>query len=310
MRLSKARDDDLPRRRAEPAQRFPPNGCPIRRERFMRAISGNTCGGSTGRIRHIPSRPASRKAPARSGYTRRVMYRRSLNCTFLLALLIPGSAYASDLLKHLLEQAPDAPPQVLTLALEARDCATELGAAPPSSRLAVLDYSRPSTERRLWLFDLQNERLLHAEYVAHGRNSGENFAHAFSNDEGSHQSSLGLFLTEGTYNGGNGYSLLLDGLEPGTNDHALARRIVMHGADYVNPLQALRQGRLGRSFGCPALRPQVARAVIDELKNGQLLFAYYPDPEWLARSPYLSCSSRLAQRSAPSGDAGKRPAGS
>ena len=167
----------------------------------------------------------------------------------LLSLLLPRSACASELLDHLLEQAPAAPRQVVTLALEARDCATELGAAPPAIRLAVVDYSRPSTERRLWLFDLQSQRLLHDEYVAHGRGSGENFAHTFSNAEGSHQSSLGLFLTEGTYTGGNGYSLRLDGLEPGTNDHARDRLIVMHGADYVNPLQALRQGRLGRSFG-------------------------------------------------------------
>lgn len=227
-------------------------------------------------------------------YTARTMVHPFRNCV-LLALLLPCAAQASNLLDRLLEQAPDVPPQALTLALEARDCAAELGAAPRSTRLAVLDYSLPSTERRLWLFDLQSQRLLLAEYVAHGRGSGGNLAHAFSNVEGSHQSSLGLFLTEGTYNGGNGYSLLLDGLEPGTNDRARERRIVMHGADYVNPLQALRQGRLGRSFGCPALRPQVARTVIDELKGGQLLFAYYPDPAWLARSPYLSCSRRVVQ---------------
>ncbi|HMM67657.1 MAG TPA: murein L,D-transpeptidase catalytic domain family protein [Dokdonella sp.] len=238
------------------------------------------------------------------------MARPTLNPALLLALLLPCAAQASSLLDRLLEQAPDAPPQVLTLALEARDCAAELGAAAPSARLAVVDYSRPSTERRLWLFDLQTQRLLHAEYVAHGRGSGENFAHAFSNVEGSHQSSLGLFRTEGTYIGGNGYSLLLDGLEPGTNDRARERRIVMHGANYVDPLQALRQGRLGRSFGCPALRPQVARAVIDDLKDGQLLFAYYPDPAWLAHSPYLSCSRRVAQHAATQDDAARRPAGS
>ncbi len=232
------------------------------------------------------------------------------NCWLLLCALLPFSARASELLDRLLEQAPDAPAQVVTLALEARDCAAELGAAPPASRLAVVDYSRPSTEKRLWLFDLPSQRLLHAEYVAHGRGSGENLAHAFSNVEGSHQSSLGLFLTDDTYTGGNGYSLRLDGLEPGTNDQARDRLIVMHGASYVNPLQALRQGRLGRSFGCPALRPEVARAVIDDLKNHQLLFAYYPDPAWLARSPYLSCSRRLAQHSAAQNDVAKRPAGS
>ncbi len=232
------------------------------------------------------------------------------NCWLLLCALLPFSACASELLDRLLEQAPDAPPQVVTLALEARDCAAELGAAPPASRLAVVDYSLPSTQRRLWLFDLQSKRLLHAEYVAHGRGSGGNFAHAFSNVEGSHQSSLGLFLTEDTYTGGNGYSLRLDGLEPGTNDQARDRLIVMHGASYVNPAQARRQGRLGRSFGCPALRPEVARAVIDDLKNHQLLFAYYPDPAWLARSPYLGCSRRLVQQTATHDGELKRPGGS
>ncbi len=232
------------------------------------------------------------------------------NCWFLLCALLPFSACASELLDRLLEQAPDASPKVVTLALEARDCAAALGSTPPASRLAVVDYSLPSTKRRLWLFDLQTRRLLHAEYVAHGRGSGENLAHAFSNIEGSHQSSLGLFRTESTYIGGNGYSLRLDGLEPGTNDLARDRLIVMHGANYVNPLQALRQGRLGRSFGCPALRPEVARAVIDDLKNGQLLFAYYPDPAWLARSPYLSCSRRLAQQTAAHVGEGKHPGGS
>ncbi|HQW80453.1 MAG TPA: murein L,D-transpeptidase catalytic domain family protein [Pseudomonadota bacterium] len=231
-------------------------------------------------------------------------------CWPLVCALLPFSACASALLDRLLEQAPDVPPQVLTLALEARDCAAEIGAAPPTSRLAVVDYSRPSTERRLWLFDLPTQRLLHAEYVAHGRGSGENLAHAFSNVEGSHQSSLGLFLTDDTYTGGNGYSLRLDGLEPGTNDQARDRLIVMHGASYVDPVQALRQGRLGRSFGCPALRPVVARAVIDDLKNHQLLFAYYPDPVWLARSPYLGCSRRLTQQATPRDAEATRPVGS
>lgn len=221
--------------------------------------------------------------------------RLSLLLLLLPAVLLPATAPASDLLGRLLQLAPEASPQVLKLALEARDCAAELGAAPPAARLAVVDYSRPSTERRLWLFDLEQGRLLHAEHVAHGRGSGGNLARAFSNIEGSHQSSLGLFLTDDTYHGGNGYSLRMDGLEPGINDRARERLIVMHGADYVDPVQALRQGRLGRSLGCPALRPEAAQAVIDELKHGQLLFAYYPDPAWLASSPFLGCSRRLAR---------------
>jgi hypothetical protein len=154
----------------------------------------------------------------------------------------------------------------------------------------VIDYSRPSTQPRLWVFDLGQPRLLYDEYVAHGRGSGDNFAERFSNDEGSLESSLGLFATAETYIGDNGYSLRMDGLEPGINDHARSRLLVMHGAWYVDPLLALKQGRLGRSYGCPALRPQVAHAVIDSLKQGQLLFAYYPDRAWLAHSHFLDCT--------------------
>ena len=164
--------------------------------------------------------------------------------------------------------------------------------AKTDTRLAVIDYSRPSTERRLWVFDMHHPRLLFDDYVAHGKESGENFANRFSNEDGTLQSSMGLFRAGETYTGGNGYSLRLDGLEPGVNDNARARLLVMHGAWYVDPLQALKQGRLGRSHGCPALRPQVAHAVIDALQQGQLLFAYYPDPAWLATSRFLHCGAK------------------
>lgn len=211
----------------------------------------------------------------------------------------PASPSLRDLLARLHAAAPDANPAVLAIALEARECATREGAAPASSRFAVIDYSRPSTQRRLWVFDINHAQLLFAEYVAHGKGSGDNLASTFSNRDSSHQSSLGLFTTAETYLGDNGYSLRMDGLEPGFNDNARARAIVMHGAAYVDPLQALRQGRLGRSFGCPALRPQVARAVIDSIKQGQLLFAYYPDQRWLTGSNFITCGAHanaLSQR--------------
>lgn len=208
----------------------------------------------------------------------------------------------SSLLGRLQRLAPEADPKVIALALEAAECAAASGAAAPAQRLAVIDYSRPSTERRLWVFDLKKTTLLYAEHVAHGRNSGENFANAFSNRESSHQSSLGLFATAETYTGGNGYSLRMDGLEPGINDLARARAIVMHGAPYVDPVMAQRQGRLGRSFGCPAVRPAVANDVIDTLKQGQLVFAYYPDQQWLANSRFFRCGANRM--------AGIRPQGS
>lgn len=215
-------------------------------------------------------------------------------CLAILALcLVPmRSVAADDNASTLARLAPEADPRVLALALEARDCAAaQLGDAP-SPRLAVIDYSLPSTQPRLWVFDLEQQKLLFREYVAHGQGTGENLARNFSNRDGSHESSLGLFRTRDTYEGHNGYSLRMEGLEPGTNDAAMARAIVMHGAAYVNPAMAGKQGRLGRSWGCPALRPEVAKAVIDSLKNGQMIFAYYPDSNWLTHSPFLACKAR------------------
>ena len=214
-------------------------------------------------------------------------------CLLLALAVVPAAAHAG-LLERLSAAAPDADPKVLALALQARTCAMATEGAASASRLAVIDYSRPSTQTRLWVFDLKRKSLLFAEHVAHGRGSGDNMAQTFSNREGSHQSSLGLFRTAETYQGGNGYSMRMDGLEPGVNDAARDRMIVMHGAPYVDPLAALKQGRLGRSFGCPAVRPQVARELIDTLKQGQLLFAYYPDPEWLEGSTLLGCGGRAA----------------
>lgn len=212
---------------------------------------------------------------------------------FLALSLLPALAAAqSPELKQLSRLAPDADTRVLSLALEARACASQSLGDAPSPRLAVIDYSRASTEPRLWVFDLANNTLLFREVVAHGQGTGENMARAFSNIDGSHQSSLGLFRTGDTYQGGNGYSMRMVGLEPGTNDKAMSRAIVMHGAPYVNVQTARKQGRLGRSWGCPAVRPEVARQVIDSLKNGQMIFSYYPDTNWLAKSPFIKCRDK------------------
>jgi hypothetical protein len=213
----------------------------------------------------------------------------------LLALASASSAAhaaSPSLLSRLSAAAPNANPKVIELALQAHECAIGTGVAPRATRLAVIDYSRPSTERRMWVFDLARQKLMYDEYVAHGSGTGDNMARNFSNQDGSHQTSLGLFTTGETYVGGNGYSLRMDGLEKGVNDNARARAIVIHGAPYVNPALAKSQGRIGRSWGCPALRPEVAREVIDNLKQGQMLFAYYPDKNWLAHSPFLTCKTR------------------
>jgi hypothetical protein len=196
----------------------------------------------------------------------------------------PSLPIASTTAATIASLAPDANRDAIAIALAAMRCAQGSGVGAGASRLALIDYSRPSTEPRLWVFDLRNNRLLFEEVVAHGRGSGENFAKVFSNESGSHASSLGLFLTRATYQGRNGYSLRMQGLEPGINDAAMERAIVMHGAPYVDPDKAAMQGRLGRSFGCPAVREAVARGMIDALKDGQFVFAYYPDANWLDRA--------------------------
>lgn len=178
-------------------------------------------------------------------------------------------------------------PRIFEMALRAASCAVRSGAIADLSTLTVIDYSRPSTEKRLWVFDVKRRALLYEELVAHGSGSGDNLAKAFSNEDNSHQSSLGLFRTDETYVGRNGYSLRLHGLDAGFNDRAYDRAIVMHGAPYVSDGFAKTQGRLGRSWGCPALREGIAREVIDTVKGTGLVFAYYPDPAWLAASKYL-----------------------
>jgi hypothetical protein len=185
--------------------------------------------------------------------------------------------------------------RVFDLALGAASCAVQSGAVSDPSTLTVIDYSKPSVEKRLWVFDLQSRALLYEELVAHGKGSGERFATAFSNNPESHQSSLGLFETTDTYSGKNGYSLRLKGLDAGFNDKALERAIVMHGAPYVSESVAKSLGRLGRSWGCPAVRQGVAREIIDRVRGNGLLFAYYPDQKWLASSRFLGgCSAPTA----------------
>jgi len=144
--------------------------------------------------------------------------------------------------------------------------------------LTVIDYSLPSRMPRLWVLDLVRGAVLAHELVAHGRGSGEDLAFRFSNAMASLQSSLGAFVTTDTYEGHNGLSLRLQGLNPGLNDHAMARGIVMHGAQYVSEETIRALGRLGRSEGCPAVSQAAAPRIIDMIRGGSVLFAYYPAP--------------------------------
>lgn len=212
----------------------------------------------------------------------------------LTALLLTSAflttAYAESLETALAKAAPNANAKVIALAVHATQCSRAQGAVAPQ-RLAVIDYSLPSTEQRLWVFDLKKRKLLFHELVAHGRNSGENMATQFSNQNESFATSLGLFRTQESYRGQNGYSLRMEGLEPGFNDNAFDRAIVIHGAPYVSPVLARANGRIGRSLGCPAVRPAIAHKLIDSMKDGQLLFSYYPDQRWLKTSSYINCGS-------------------
>jgi hypothetical protein len=166
-------------------------------------------------------------------------------------------------------------PEVLRLALRAHARAQAAGLTT-SPVLTVIDYSLPSRVRRLWVLDVRGGQVLARELVAHGRNSGDDVPHRFSNRIGSLQSSLGLFLTGKVYWGKHGISLRLRGLDPRLNGRAEERAIVVHGADYVGPRTIADLGRLGRSQGCPALDRAVARRVIQLIRGGTALYAYHP----------------------------------
>ena len=203
-----------------------------------------------------------------------------------------NGAPSESLATQLLRQAPGLKAEVLRMALKATTCAAEQGLVKRKNLLTVIDYSLPSSQPRLFVFDLASKKILFRELVAHGKNSGGNLANFFSNSPGSLATSLGLFVTADTYFGSNGYSLRLEGLEEGVNDRAMDRAIVMHGAPYVSRAAVQALGRLGRSWGCPAVRKEVARKMIDTLRGGSPIFAYYPDQRWLRQSSFVNYASK------------------
>jgi hypothetical protein len=198
---------------------------------------------------------------------------------------ISNNQSMADELQVLKQAAPKLKEEVLRLALSAYDKASHLGLVHKPI-LTVIDYSQASSQERLWVFDLSKEKLLYETYVAHGRNSGDLYSTRFSNQNRSLESSLGTYVTSNTYNGSNGYSLNLQGLEQGYNDQALSRRVVMHGAWYVTEDFIKQHGQAGRSWGCPAVNPTLAKPIINTIKDGSVLFAYYPDKNWLSHSQY------------------------
>ncbi|WP_085677339.1 MULTISPECIES: murein L,D-transpeptidase catalytic domain family protein [unclassified Pseudomonas] len=189
---------------------------------------------------------------------------------------------------ELQQLAPNASLSTLALALTAYACASHREAG---KLLTVIDYSKASRDKRLWVFDLRARKLLFEEWVAHGKNSGADVPTTFSNAPNSYQSSLGLYETGQIYSGKHGRSLRLQGLEPGFNDNSMSRAIVMHAAAYADPKVVPGLGRLGRSQGCPAVRPAIAGKLIDTLQHGSYVFAYYPQQHWLKTSRFLNPQS-------------------
>lgn len=154
--------------------------------------------------------------------------------------------------------------------------------------ISIVDFSLPSSRKRLFVIDLDDYRVLYNTYVAHGVNSGKEYARQFSNIPSSYQSSLGFYETLNTYIGEHGYSLRLDGLEKGINDNANSRDIVIHAADYVDESYIRSQGYIGRSWGCPALPEKLHKPIIDKIKNGSCLFIYSDNNAYLKRSRIIN----------------------
>ena len=197
------------------------------------------------------------------------------------------AAQHAALIPKLVKQAPGLRAEVLQMAMNAEQRAARQGLIRRTNLLTVIDYSLPSSQPRLFVFDLAAGKLLFRELCAHGKNSGDDMANFFSNEPGSEATSLGLFVTADTYVGNNGYSLRLKGLEEGVNDMAQSRAIVMHGAYYVSQEAVKVLGRLGRSWGCPAIPVAVAKEIIDTIRGGSAVFAYYPEKRWLVSSAFL-----------------------
>ena len=173
--------------------------------------------------------------------------------------------------------------------------------------LTIIDYSLPAGQKRLWVFDLDEGKLLFHTYVSHGIKSGSELTTMFSNKYDSKSSSIGVYRTDSTYYGRDGLSLKLTGLDQGFNEHAENRSIVMHGGWYVDEPFIKKYGRAGRSWGCPALPLNVAAPIINTIKNHSLLVAYYPSDAWFLNSKYLRCDQVGGKKSRELGEAGVKP---
>lgn len=189
-----------------------------------------------------------------------------------------------DFTQFLKSQTPPLHPDVISKVSTILQCRKKI-----PSLLTVIDYSLPSNYKRLWVFDLQHQKLLFHTYVAHGLFSGEKYTQFFSNENNSRQSSLGVYITGHAYQGREGAALKLEGLDDGMNHNASRRAIVMHGGHYTEEAFIKKYGRAGRSWGCPAIPQSQSQEIINTIKDNQLLIAYYPNEKWFLKSRYLNC---------------------
>ena len=153
---------------------------------------------------------------------------------------------------------------------------------------SIIDFTKDCNSKRFYTIDLEKMKIVYYTYVAYGKKSGERMATSFSDAVESNKSSIGFYITGNTYNGGNGYSLILHGDEKGYNSNLAKRSVVVHAADYANEDYIARNGRMGRSLGCPALPENIYKQVIETIKEKTMIFAYYNDAKYLKTSKYLN----------------------
>jgi hypothetical protein len=206
----------------------------------------------------------------------------------LMPHISEAEVLSAMILGNMEDHTPAPQQEVIQMAVSGYLNLVDEGKIDKGSPLSVIDFSLPSSKERLWIFDLDEGKLLYHSLVSHGRNSGDLMAKKFSNINSSFMSSLGFYVTGETYQGKHGYSLRLDGVEKGFNDLARERAIVVHGADYANKDFVKTTGRLGRSLGCPALPMDVYKEIINIIKDGSCLFIYGNDPEYLDKSSLIN----------------------
>jgi hypothetical protein len=190
--------------------------------------------------------------------------------------------------KYLSLNEPALKPEAFRFGLIGFEALQSRGLIANDSLLTIIDFSLPSSKVRFFVINLLNNHVIYKSLVSHGRNSGDLYANRFSNKMQSHESALGFFITGKTYLGGQGYSLQLQGVDTGYNDRSRVRGIVIHAANYATHDYVKRYGRLGRSFGCPALPPELSRPIINLIKDGSVLFSYYPDQAYFNHSVILN----------------------